>query len=83
MSDNYPNAVCLPGRLDPDVKKLEMNLEIGIVGFKYDGAETIDWKTVSKIAEDVEKLVSERSHGLVTINIGPFTVRDCQVVRKA
>lgn len=83
MNDDYPNAVSLPGRLDPDVKKLEMSLEIGIVGFEYDGAEVIDWKTAMKIADNVVKLVSERSHGLVTVNIGPFSVRDCQIVRKA
>ena len=70
----------LDGELGNKLKKIQLGITLNLVGYRYAGQEIEPYKTSRKILSDIESLIAERSHGLVSVRVsGDTNVRDCKL----
>ena len=61
------------------VGKAHMHLEIALVGHEYDGQRINTYEVVQMIERDIQKTISQKSHGLVTTRLRGSSVRECEL----
>ena len=59
--------------------KAHMHPAIALVRHEYDGKHINTYEVVQMIERDIQKLISERSHGLVTTRLGSSSIRECEL----
>ena len=73
LARGYPHFEHTP------VGKAHMHLEIALVGHEYDGQRINSYELVQMIERDIQRLISERSHGLVTTRLRGSSIRECEL----
>lgn len=61
------------------VGKAHMHLEIALVGHEYDGQRINTYEVVQMIERDIQKIISQKSHGLVTTRLRASSIRECEL----
>ena len=76
----YKKKAELPGSFGRQPRKAQISLELALVGFAYDN-NPVDFSAVQQVMDDIKQMVASKSNGLVTIQQGPCTIRDCELLQ--
>ena len=76
----YKKKAELPGSFGRQPRKAQVSLELALVSFSYDN-NPVDFSAVQQIMDDIQHMVAGKSNGLVTIQQGSCSIRDCELLQ--